>query len=391
MGRKRKIGLIFSYNENWIAGSYYIMNLLEAINLLPAKNDYIIEIISDSDSFVKLKKFDFLSSKYLNLQDSTKLSFFERVFNFFSKKIIGKYIFDPQKSKKSIFGQKYDFIFPVVVRNYYLEFQKNAVFWIPDFQQHFLTTFFTEDEINDRNLNESNITENENFLVVSSQNAMNHMKQFYPFYKTKPFVLNFAVFHPEFQHIDSSLLKQKFNIDRPFYFSPNQFWAHKNHITVLRALKLAVIKEKNILVVFSGKEKDYRNPDYFDKILEYVKQENLESHVRFLGFIDRAEQLKLMDICKAVIQPSLFEGWSTVVEDVKAINQFILLSDLEVHREQCTHNCEFFAPENHEQLSELMVKYFALDITREIKDYSKNLYKFADDFFKIADTIIKNH
>ncbi len=40
---------------------------------------------------------------------------------------------------------------------------------------------------------------------------------------------------------------------------------------------------------------------------------------RFLGFIDRGEQLQLMKNSIAIVQPSLFEGWSTVVEDTKAM------------------------------------------------------------------------
>jgi len=41
-----------------------------------------------------------------------------------------------------------------------------------------------------------------------------------------------------------------------------------------------------------------------------------------------------MKNAQAVIQPSFFEGWSTVVEDAKSLNQHIIVSDLEVHKEQ---------------------------------------------------------
>ena len=36
----------------------------------------------------------------------------------------------------------------------------------------------------------------------------------------------------------------------------------------------------------------------------------------------------------AVAQPSLFEGWSTIVEDAKTLGKPIFVSDLPVHREQ---------------------------------------------------------
>jgi glycosyltransferase involved in cell wall biosynthesis len=44
----------------------------------------------------------------------------------------------------------------------------------------------------------------------------------------------------------------------------------------------------------------------------------------------------------AVIQPSLFEGWSTVIEDAMAMNQSIIASDLEVNYEQLGEKGVFF-------------------------------------------------
>jgi hypothetical protein len=35
-----------------------------------------------------------------------------------------------------------------------------------------------------------------------------------------------------------------------------------------------------------------------------------------------------------LLQPSRYEGWSTAVEDAKALGKIILVSDLTVHREQ---------------------------------------------------------
>jgi hypothetical protein len=50
-----------------------------------------------------------------------------------------------------------------------------------------------------------------------------------------------------------------------------------------------------------------------------------------VGFIDRAEQTMLLKNAISIVQPSLFEGWSTVVEDAKALNQYMILSDIPVN------------------------------------------------------------
>ena len=49
-----------------------------------------------------------------------------------------------------------------------------------------------------------------------------------------------------------------------------------------------------------------------------------------------------MQNAQAVIQPSLFEGWSTVIEDARALNKFVIASDLDVNKEQLQTNVRFF-------------------------------------------------
>jgi hypothetical protein len=82
----------------------------------------------------------------------------------------------------------------------------------------------------------------------------------------------------------------------------------------------------------------------------YIHLNDLHDNIRILGYMDRVEQLCIMKHSIAIIQPSLFEGWSTVVEDAKALNKYVLLSNLDVHREQISINASFFDPFNKEDL-----------------------------------------
>jgi glycosyltransferase involved in cell wall biosynthesis len=141
-----------------------------------------------------------------------------------------------------------------------------------------------------------------------------------------------------------------------------------------------------IIVAFSGKQSDYRNPNFFDELQNFVVQNNIQEYVRFLGFIDRSEQLSLMKNSKAIIQPSLFEGWSTVVEDAKALNKTLILSDIPVHREQISQNVDFYDPMNHCQLAEILKNY---QPKFEIIDYNCNVIKFAQTFYDILTEIVE--
>jgi glycosyltransferase involved in cell wall biosynthesis len=110
-----------------------------------------------------------------------------------------------------------------------------------------------------------------------------------------------------------------------------------------------------VIIAFSGKENDNRNPGYTEKLKAYVEENNLSDVIRFLGFLDRREQLKLMKHAVGVIQPSLFEGWSTVIEDAMAMNQRIIASDLEVNKEQLGEKGLYFERQNAEDLSKFLI------------------------------------
>jgi glycosyltransferase involved in cell wall biosynthesis len=113
-----------------------------------------------------------------------------------------------------------------------------------------------------------------------------------------------------------------------------------------------------------------------------VEQEGLQNDVLFLGFIDRIDQLHLIKGAKALVQPSLFEGWSTVIEDGKAMDKFIIASDIPVHREQLAANAVFFNPLDANELAQLLLAN-ALP-TQITGDYQHNIFLYAKDFLRIA-------
>jgi glycosyltransferase involved in cell wall biosynthesis len=155
-------------------------------------------------------------------------------------------------------------------------------------------------------------------------------------------------------------LHQEHRLPEKYLYLPNQFWAHKNHITVLKSL-VTLRDQYRIIVplVCSGAQSDRRNSSHFSKLREFIREHNLADQVWFLGLVPRAEQIDVFRRAAAVVQPSLFEGWSTVVEDTRAIGRPIFLSDIPVHREQAPPNGSFFSPESHEALAALLAETWA--------------------------------
>ena len=61
--------------------------------------------------------------------------------------------------------------------------------------------------------------------------------------------------------------------------------------------------------------------------------------------IPKNDVSKLIYKSKAVINPSLFEGWNTSVEEAQNTKKKIILSDIAVHREQA-QKFSFFLKDN---------------------------------------------
>jgi glycosyltransferase involved in cell wall biosynthesis len=187
--------------------------------------------------------------------------------------------------------------------------------------------------------------------VLSSETAADDFRRFYPEHKVTPRVWHFCSLLDTTKSTDQITL-DKHNLPEKYLYLPNQFWAHKNHITALKAL--VHLREEHgldVTLVCTGAQADRRNETHFASLLQFIELNNLTEQVRLLGLLDRKNQVDVLRHAAAVVQPSLFEGWSTVVEDVRAIGKPIFLSDIPVHREQNPDHCIFFDAESDRQLA----------------------------------------
>jgi glycosyltransferase involved in cell wall biosynthesis len=382
MAKRIKVGIVYSYDEDWIGGTYYYQNLIQSLNLLPdARKPHLVILSNTIASFSSIKalNYPFITYKKLNT-----LSFFEKYRNKIISKLFSKKIIP----KKKIINFGIDVLFRPSEIKIPNSIEKH-LFWIPDFQEVYLPHLFSKDYLDYRKKSQEELLTSDKHILFSSNDVYNDFKKLYPTAKSKSFVVNFSVFHPNFSEIKIEKLKAKYQLaDVPYFFSPNQFWKHKNHIVVLKAIKK--IKENhnfNFQILFSGKESDSRNPTYFEEIKQFVSENSLEKNIKFLGFIDRSEQLCFMKNALAVIQPSLFEGWSSVVEDAKAMNQNLIVSSLNVHKEQLENKAHYFNPNDENELMNQIILFLENSIDNPEFNYSEHLSLFGKNFMEVITTI----
>jgi glycosyltransferase involved in cell wall biosynthesis len=364
-----RIGIILTGDYSWAGGVYYSLNIIKLLHAISLTKNLTVVVIVNSSTPSEL--IDELPKKNIEISYIDQRPFFYKLYH----KLKGdRFVAD-------INSLKLDVIYPLI--SYDLLHKKlncKPFYWIYDFQHKFLPELFLAEEIKKRDQVFEDIATNAADIVFSSYDSMSHFEKFYSVSKANKHVYNFISL------IDANLneLTNKapaITID--YFIVCNQFWPHKNHMAVLKALAVIIQNKKIAHVVFTGRNDDERNKKYVDELKVFIRDNKLENHVTLTGFISRKDQIDLIKNAKAVIQPSFFEGWSTVVEDAKALNKFLIVSDIPVNREQIKDNVLFFKPEDHLQLVAHLEKTNKEIPNNITSDYKKNIEISKQDLNKL--------
>jgi glycosyltransferase involved in cell wall biosynthesis len=227
--------------------------------------------------------------------------------------------------------------------------------WIPDFQHLHLPAQFTAAEVRSRTAWVHGLCTTSDVIILSSENAQGDLINLFPSMRASSRVLRFVP-HIDVNEAlpDRAELEERYGFTGPYVYLPNQYWAHKNHRIVIEALGLLKAQGRSVLVLSTGSPSDYRNPDHYRGLVDRIGELGIADRYRALGVVPYRDLLGLMRHAACLVNPSLFEGWSTTVEEARAMDQLILLSDIPVHREQTPPRSRFFDPHDAAALADLL-------------------------------------
>ena len=376
---RKCIGILFTYfAADWLGGHYYLINIINSLGSLPEAEQPKIIVFYDHKAENLLHHITYSHTTYVYHQTPTNnyinylRSWFTRK-NHFLGNIIEKY--------------QLNGIYPL------MDFplgkpssECKVVSWFPDFQHRFYPEYFSKFNIFFRELRVKRMLNRTHSLVLSSQDAYDHLQRFYSVPQTLPVhILRFVSQIEKPTNLDYVTIAATYQVDKPYFIVSNQFYIHKNHWIVLKAI-LELKKERDdFLVVFTGKEEDYKVTNFVAGLKSFVSEQELSGHIRFLGVIPRDHQILLMSHALAVIQPSKFEGWSTVVEDAKSLQSQLILSNIPVHQEQMEDKGFYFSPDNVAELTEFMRKFIDRTITHKptFDNIEQRISTFAHNFVSV--------
>jgi len=231
-----------------------------------------------------------------------------------------------------------------------------SIRWIPDFQFLRLPHMFRQQDVEERVRDLKQVAKEERFVLLSSHDAENDFKNFLGVNKIVPDI-KVLQFTTRVENRSGSTARceliSKYGLPEQWFYLPNQFWKHKNHSLVIEAL--ASLKDhQSICVVATGKPEDFRNPEYYQQLMARVETLGVKQKFISLGEVPYQDVRGLMEHSVAVINPSLFEGWSTSVEESKALGKVVILSNIAVHQEQQPERGVFFSPDNATELASIL-------------------------------------
>ncbi len=376
MGIKRKkIGILFNFRSVWMGGIIYIINIVKTLSFLDDDEQPEIFLFYNPNLKKFLDEFDY---PYLNLIE----------WNFPRK---DKGILESWLKGKNVFingilkNYSLDVIYPIHDFPVRTKTNVKLISWWADLQEKHYPEFFTKKQVFERNIRARLVLKNCDHLVVSSQDVANDFSKYYKIRKgLKMHIFHFVSIIDSAEDMKIDDLRVKYKLPEEYFMVSNQFHKHKNHKVLL--LALAKLKKMGIRkhMAFTGKFPDASDSPYMSELHNIIQDNDLHDQITLLGLISRSDQLQLMRHSQAILQPSLFEGWSTVIEDAKSLQVPVVASNLNVNIEQLGDTGVFFEPHNPDQLVSILKDYPARNLNDKFyEEYEKRIKRAAKTLLDI--------
>ena len=388
----KKIALLAVGDSSWQGGIQYIINIIRAIDQVSEKGAVEVHLFKNERQI-------FPEFNLQNIQLTTLLvddilnpfSLVNRVIWFFQRKVKGR--INP-RYENYLLKSKFDFVFPALLSD--CGGRLNSAAWIADFQYHHFPDGHNKETTIQAEKTIGAIARTAKKIVFSSNFCERDADKLFPQTVGKSFVMPFAVYIPP-AHLQSTYLqiaRDKYQITGAYLMVSNLFAATKNHKTLFEALGILRKQGLKINLVCTGNIINHTDLDFANQILQMITDNGIRDQLYLLGLIPRDHQVALYRMATALVQPSVNEGWSTLVEEAKALGKNILLSDIPVHREQMPHNPYFFESLNSvllaSKIKEVYVTFGDQAFpNRQIEEnalhnYRNNLVEFGNTFISIA-------
>jgi glycosyltransferase involved in cell wall biosynthesis len=268
-----------------------------------------------------------------------------------------------------------------------------AIAWLPDFQHKGMPYVFSRAAWWRREIGIRVQLAAGRTVLLSSETARAQCERYYPSARGRTRTVRFAV--PPGEPISPAAARaiaDSYQLPERYFFLPNQFWQHKNHHLVIDALLILRQKGRQVVIVASGNQHNPLAPDYGPALKRRVLSNGLQDEFRLLGMVPYAHLAPLMIASVALLNPSLWEGWSTTVEEGRSVGVPMLLSDLAVHQEQMGAEACYFERHSAQSLADALDNFSPPDAAERARGLAaarlaaeRRVEQFAREFVEACE------
>lgn len=172
-------------------------------------------------------------------------------------------------------------------------------------------------------------------VFTISESVKNEIIEYYKFPREKIYVVPCGLDQEKYFPVVDEKTDKK-----PYLLVVGAAYYHKNIQELLDHYLLWKNKYDLKIVGSRGAYREY--------LVNLVEQYQLQNSVEFTGYLSDTELVKTMQGCKALVYPSLCEGFGMPPLEVMACGRPVIISDLSVHKEVCADVPMYITPGNSE-------------------------------------------
>jgi glycosyltransferase involved in cell wall biosynthesis len=157
-------------------------------------------------------------------------------------------------------------------------------------------------------------------------------------------------------------VRQKYSLPDRYFFYPAQFWPHKNHLRIVKAM--ALIKERYdipVNILFSGYHSGEIREATFKEVTDTASKLQVQNQISYLGYVPNEDIAALYAGARALIMPTFFGATNIPPLEAWALSCPVLTSDIRGIRQQAGEASLLVDPRSEEEIAQGMYRLWTDD------------------------------
>ena len=190
----------------------------------------------------------------------------------------------------------------------------------------------------------------------------------------------------------SHLNTLQYDLPPKFFFYPAQFWKHKNHEILIRAIESVLHKIPDMKMVFAGSPKNN-----YEEVKTIVSKLSLSDHIIFIGYIPDQDMASIYRRARALVMPTYFGPTNIPPLEAFSSGCPVAISGIYGIPEQVGNAALLFNPSNRIEIADVLYRLWTDDnLCNELSQRGLQQYKlwnqhhFNERFLAIMEYITGN-